>query len=260
MPFFDHRGIKIFYEISGKGPPLILINGLSADVRQWEPLVGNLEDSFEILRYDMRCAGKSDKPQAPFSIQDLSEEVLALLKHVNINKINMLGFSMGGMIVQDFTLKYPKMVDKLILLATAPSIKRPYPPSSYAKSLLYVTEFSEEILVKLFFSIFGPKYRKKVLPEDYVRMKLEDENAQPLEAYLNQLQALDQFDCVEEVDKISRPTLIATGDHDKLVSPENSQWLNQKIQGSKLHYFKGVGHMVPLECPQELSNLLKSFL
>jgi pimeloyl-ACP methyl ester carboxylesterase len=260
MPFYNCHGINIYYEVAGSGEPLLLMNGISADTRQWSSLVGFLKNYFSVISYDMSCAGKSDKPKANISIPQLSREALALSKHLGYDKINVLGFSMGGLVAQDLALSYPESVKSLILLSTAPSMKRPYPPSKQANRIMHANAFSVEHLANIYYLIFGAQYRETFKVEEYIKMKLEDENPQPREAYCNQLQALESHDLVDSVQKIQSPTLVITGDSDSLIRPDNSHWLSQQIPNAKLHILEGVGHMVALEWTKDLSSYIKEFL
>jgi len=259
MAFFNNNGVKLFYETIGEGPPLLLINGLSCDTRQWEPLISFLKTSFQVISYDMRCSGHSDKPTDPITIPELADEALALMKYLKHDKVDVMGFSMGGIIAQDLALRHPEAIKKLALLSSMPSFRRPNPPSDDAMEILHAEEFSIELLEKIFNLIFATKYKTEANKKEYIKMKLEDKNPQPPEAYFNQLQASEKYESFDTVHNISLPTLIMTGDQDALISPKNSDWLNEKIPNSQLHIFKEVGHISPLECPEALANQLKQF-
>lgn len=258
MPFFQYEGINLYYEISGEGPPLFLINGLAGDVRQWEPLVGRLKSSFQIICHDMRCAGRSDKPDAPFSIEDIAEESRALISHLGHDSVSVLGFSMGGMVAMSLARRHSDIVRKMFLVSTAPSLKRPCPPSKQALKTFRTTDVSPQLFGEVYEIIFGSKYRKKVSLQDFIKFRMADENPQPAFAYLQQLKALEICDLFDEIKKISTPTVVIVGDEDGLLPPENSIWLNGHLSDSKLFTFNGVGHMVPLEAPDELADVLIS--
>lgn len=258
MPFFENEKINIYYEIAGEGPPLLLVNGLAGDARQWQPLVEKLKKSFKIISYDMRCVGRSDKPDASFSIEDLADEAHALISHLGHHKVCALGFSMGGMVVMNLALKHPKVVSKMFLVATTPSLKRPHPPLEETLNVLRRTDVSPELLTQVFECIFGSKYRKKVSATDFIDFRMHDENPQPAFAYLRQLDALESCDLCQEVGKISAPAIMIVGDEDKVIPSENSKWLNAHIKNSKLFTFEGIGHMVPVEEYNKLADVIVS--
>lgn len=258
MPFFKHEGINLYYEIAGEGPVLFLINGISADTRQWEPLIDRLKTSFQVVSYDMRCAGRSGKPNLPFTIGDLSGETYGLMRHLRHDKVFVLGFSMGGMVAMDLARKHPDGIRKMFLVATAPSLKRPHPPSDDTLNMFRRTDVSPALLAQVYETIFGSKYRETVSANDFISFRMSDENPQPAFAYIQQGRALEFCDLCEDAGKISVPAVVISGSEDKLIPPENSLWLNSHLINSKLYMFEGIGHMIPVEAPDQLAGVLIS--
>lgn len=257
MPYFKHEGIRLYYEIAGQGPPLLLINGLAADTRQWEPLVSRLKASYRIISYDMRCAGRSDKPDLPFSIGDAADEAYGLMRHLRQDQVSVLGFSMGGMVAMSLACKHPESIRTMFLVATAPSLKRPYPPSDDVLSMLRRTDVSPDLLTQVYESVFGPKYRETVSADDFISFRMSDDNPQPAFAYVQQGRALESCDLCEEVGTISIPAVVIVGSDDKLIPPENSRWLNSHFIHSTLYTFEGISHMIPVEAPEQLADVLR---
>ena len=258
MPFFKNGGINLYYEISGNGPPLFLINGLASDTRQWGPLVDRIKSSFQVICYDMRCAGRSDKPDKPFSIEDLTNEAYGLIRHLKHDRVFVLGFSMGGIVAMNLAYKYPDSITKMFLVSTTPSIKAPYPPSEEMMKMLRCTEVSNVLLTQVYEAIYGPSYRQNISADDFIKLRMNDENPQPALAYLRQLEALESFDIREKTSKILVPSIIVAGEQDRLIPLQNSIWLKEHFKNSLLYTFDGVGHMVPLEAPDKLADVLIS--
>lgn len=258
MPFFKHDGLNICYDIAGSGPPILFINGLAGDVSQWDLIIGSLTPSFQVITYDMRCAGRSDKPKAEFIISDLADEARGLMGHMGHEKVSVLGFSMGGMVAMQLAIDHPDVVEGLFLVATAPSFTRPHPISEDTRVMLHRTDVSPELIAMVYERIFGSKYRKKVSAEAYIKLRMEDANPQPAEAYLNQLGACEAADLCDRVGEISAPSCIIVGDEDGVIPPENSYWLNGQIAGSKLFVLNGIGHVIPVEAPDALTDILIS--
>ncbi len=256
MPYLNQNGTGIYYEVAGIGPEILLVNGLGGDTRFWAPLVACLQKSFRVLVYDMRCAGRSDKPDAPFSIEDLAGEAHELLRHTCRGKACILGFSMGGMVAMKLAAGHPDCVRKLFLVATAPSLRGPFPASEKTLSMFRRTDISEELLTEVYESLFGPGYREKVSARDFIDFRMSDENPQPAFAYLRQMEALESCDLRAEVENIHAPTSVIAGNEDKLIPPANADWLRGRIKDSTLHRFPGVGHMVPLEAAERLADIV----
>ena len=101
------NGINIYYEKSGSGPYLILIEGLGAATYLWEKQVPEFSKHFTTVVYDNRGVGKSDKPPGPYTIKMMADDLAGLMDTLKIPKAHILGASMGGFIAQEFALSYP---------------------------------------------------------------------------------------------------------------------------------------------------------
>lgn len=257
MTFFRTNGLNFYYEVSGKGAPLLLLNGLSCDTRVMEPLADRLKGSFTLINYDMRCAGKSDKPDSPFTIAQVADETFRLIEHLGYGKISVLGFSMGGMVGMELFRSHKDIIDRLFLAASTASFKRPCPVSEEILSMLRRTDISPALLKQVYETMYGSRYRKAHPLEEYIRLREEDPNPQPAHAYLRQLDACESFDAVNHVCSIDVPVIIVAGNEDRLIPASSTEWLNKNIAGSKLHVLKNVGHVLPLEAPDKLAELIK---
>ncbi|MFH1653768.1 MAG: alpha/beta hydrolase [Pseudomonadota bacterium] len=257
MSYFNHENLNIYYEEIGSGEPLLLINGLGGDTRGWAPLIEHLKNKFHVISYDMRCAGQSDKPKEQITIHQLAEEALALIQHLGLKRVHVLAHSMGGMIAMDLALNHPDLIDKLFLISTAPSLNRPYAVSEKILTLFHRIDVSPELLAEVYETVFGTNFKKKISIDDYIKARMKDTNPQPTQAYLNQLRATELFDIYDSVAKIFQPACIVVGDQDKIIPPQNSKWLSEKIPNSKLLVLKGIGHMLPIEATDELSKIVE---
>ena len=122
MSFADINGIKLCYEIYGRDNniPIILIHGFGAKKEIWNSQVGALSKKFKVITFDIRGSGKSDRPNKPYTMEMFADDIKGLMDYLNIEKSHILGRSMGGMIAQNFVVKYPEKVNKLILVTTGP--------------------------------------------------------------------------------------------------------------------------------------------
>jgi len=113
------NGIEIYYEIHGEGEPLVLIEGLGYSTWMWYKQIEELSKRFKVIIFDNRGVGETEKPDEEYSISLFSNDLAELLSELNVESAHILGVSMGGFIAQEFALKYPKMVEKLILCSTS---------------------------------------------------------------------------------------------------------------------------------------------
>ena len=116
MPKIKVNDINIYHEIHGDGFPFLLIRGLSSDVYRWpSSFVKEISHKFKVILFDNRGAGRTDKPDIEYSIKMMADDTVGLMKAMNIEKANILGYSMGGSIAQEVVLNYPERVNKLLL-------------------------------------------------------------------------------------------------------------------------------------------------
>lgn len=114
------NGIKICYEIHGVGYPVILIHGYGGTKEEWLVQVGALSTHFKVITFDSRGAGKSDRPNLPYTMDMFADDINSLLEFLEIEKGHVIAQSLGGMIAQNFVLKYPERVNKLVLINSWP--------------------------------------------------------------------------------------------------------------------------------------------
>jgi pimeloyl-ACP methyl ester carboxylesterase len=252
MPLTSLNNINIYYEIHGKDEPFLFLNGLSSDISQKMPFINEAKKHFQVIVPDIRGSGQTDKPHAMYTIEEFAEDAYALLKELNIHKIPVMGFSMGGFIAQQLALTYPEIVAKLILIGTKPAWNKPLPPTPRAHALLHSIESSDKILTESFHILHGHKYKENVSVEQYVKTKLALPNPQPAHGYLGQLHACEHFDVSDKLEHLQQETLIVTGTADELIQAENSRWMHEQIPKAQLIEYPEIGHMLVDECPEKL--------
>ena len=114
----------MYYEIHGDGEPLTLIVGLATDISEWDGLIRWLAEKYKVQAFDNRGAGRTDKPDAPYSIEMMADDMAGLMQASGIEQANIVGISMGGRIALALALQHPERVKKLVLVSTsARSIK-----------------------------------------------------------------------------------------------------------------------------------------
>jgi pimeloyl-ACP methyl ester carboxylesterase len=119
MPAARVNGISMYYEQHGTGEPLLLINGLGADITLLAPIMAWFERSFRVVAFDNRGAGRTDKPDAPYTIELMAQDTAALMDVLSLERANVLGISMGGRIALEVALSCPSRVGRLVLVSTS---------------------------------------------------------------------------------------------------------------------------------------------
>jgi pimeloyl-ACP methyl ester carboxylesterase len=118
MPHITANGVNLYYEEHGDGEPLILIMGFTVSAVGWYWNVPAFARDFRTIVFDNRGVGRSDKPDAPYSMQMFADDTAGVLDGLGIEQAHVFGISMGGMIAQEFALRYPDRVKTLILGCT----------------------------------------------------------------------------------------------------------------------------------------------
>ena len=161
----DSNGIKIYYQIRGKGEPLVLLMGFGADGNVWEKHVVEYEKHFKCILIDNRGVGLSDQPKGPYTTRMMAEDTVHVMNHAEIMSARVAGISMGGAIAQELALNYKDRVRCLALISTWPKFNN-YATTVYENlKKLRVTSKPDEFTELLQLWIFAPPYYEKGLKD-----------------------------------------------------------------------------------------------
>ncbi|RPH58985.1 MAG: alpha/beta fold hydrolase [Chloroflexi bacterium] len=265
MPKIKTNGIDIYYEIHGSGSPLVLISGLGYPAWEWHKMAPHLAEKFQVITFDNRGVGQSDKPAGPYTASMLAADVAGLLDAFGVEKAVILGHSMGGFIAQAFALEYPQRISKLILCSTNFGGPHHVPITAEAMAVLSdvtsdpVTRFKNGLVVST-----APGFAE-AHPE-IIQEWLEWRLANPVDVASYQSQMAIGLGLLAEaasfehkLPQISVPTLILFGAHDKVVPPANADLMASKIQGSQVVILPGAGHFFPIEVPAQAAEAVIQF-
>jgi pimeloyl-ACP methyl ester carboxylesterase len=263
MQHADVNGIRIAYGVRGSGPPLVLIMGYRLSSLAW-PLdfIEALAERFTVVLFDSRGTGTSDKPTSGYEISNMARDVGGLLDHLDIPRANVLGYSMGGAIAQEFVRQFPDRVLALTLCATMCGGPRAvYASPSVVRVMRELDGLKPEEIARRIWSVtYSPGYLEnhRELAEDQMRREIAAPT--PLHAADLQYQAFAEFDCSKALPNVKAPTLVLTGDLDQLVSPQNSKFIASLIPEARLIVIPGCGHRVMWEATDECVGFVTEFL
>ena len=263
MPFLKVGDLNMHYHVRGKGPPLVLIMGLSGDLTWWERLAALLDTHFRLVLFDNRGAGLTDKPEEKYSIGLFASDTIGLMDALGVSRAHVFGVSMGGMIAQEVALRYPGRVERLALGCTHSGGQGFIMPSPEAIQKMTLTrgKSHEEIGRQIISILFSPSFQVRdpqcieTMVERYVR------NPPERKAFTNQFWALIGHNCYDRLQEIRKSTLLLTGDEDVLVPPDNSRVIESRIPGSRLVILPGAGHAFFIEDPEGTAqHMIQHFL
>jgi pimeloyl-ACP methyl ester carboxylesterase len=257
------NGINIAYRVQGEGPPLVLVMGYRLSSTAWpEAFVETLARQFTVVTLDNRGTGLSDKPLEGYAIANMARDLCGLLDELQISRMHLLGYSMGGAIAQEFVRQFPERVSSLILCATMCG----GPRAIYAKpSIVSVMRdldglSPEESARRIWKVTYSRGYLERHSEIAEAQMRREIAVPTPLHAADLQFQAFAAFDGSKALSNIRCPTLVLTGDLDELISPQNSRMMAKLIPGAKLTIIPGRGHRVMWEASDECASSISEFI
>jgi pimeloyl-ACP methyl ester carboxylesterase len=253
------NGTELYYEVHGRGRPLVLIEGLGVATWTWELHVPELSRHFRTVVYDNRGVGRSAKPPGPYSIAQMADDLAALLDALQIEQAHILGTSMGGMIALEFAARHPQRVDRLVLVATTAGGATHVPMTAATLARFFAPaapgrEGVRERLRLAFTAAFlGTAYAERMIDH-----RLAD--PQPPHAFQAQAAAGVSFDRTASLSSIRAPTLVMGGTDDVLVPRANARFLADHIPGSRLIEYEGLGHQFFIEAADRFNRDVISFL
>ncbi len=259
MPFADNQGTKIYWDERGTGVPILLIMGLGYPSAMWHRTRPALSTSYRTIALDNRGAGQSDVPPGPYSIALMASDAAAVLDAAGVPSAHVFGISMGGMIAQEFALRYPGRVQSLILGCTAaggPNARRAEPAAlEMLKASSWMSrEQAAEAAIPFIYDAATPRH---LIDEDIARRR-----AWPLNTagYLSQLQAILAWESFSRLPQITTPTLVIHGKADRLVPPGNGELIAARIPGARLILLEHASHLFSTDQPDAAQKAIFEFL
>jgi pimeloyl-ACP methyl ester carboxylesterase len=265
VPFATAGSRRIHYEVLGApdAPPLLLVMGMSFSSRGWDALPGRLTGRFRVIAFDNAGTGRSDPPSGALTMATMAADAVAVLDAESIARAHVFGISMGGMIALNLVLRHPERVAALALGATFAGWRRSLKPTLRTQMGLLAGNAQARrgrgldrlasVLVSRDF-LAAPEGGLATFASFVSRAE-----PAPPRISLRQLGAVLRHDTDSRLAAIARPTLVITGDADRLVPPGNSAKLARGIPGARLVELPGAGHCFPLERPDESARHLLDF-
>jgi 3-oxoadipate enol-lactonase len=257
----DGGGFHLWWDEDGAGdPPLLLIQGLGYTSDMWWRVLPGLANARRVLRFDNRGVGRSELPAPPWTLEDLADDAVAVLDAAQVERADVFGVSMGGVVAQVLALRHRDRVRGLILGCTHPGGRdaaRMEPDA--ATMLLDRTPRSPRAAVEASLPfLYGMATPREEIERD-VTVRLRH----PLraKAYWAQLDAMRQHDgLLAQLASVTAPTLVVHGTADRLVQPANATLIADAIPGARLEWLDGAGHLFWSDQPAATIGLVDDFL
>ena len=246
----------IFSEDVGSGTPLVLVHGFLGSSEMWSPQIKFFKDNFRVIAPALPGFGKSNAINSCDTIECMAKMILGILEKKKIKNFNLLGHSMGGMIVQEMTKIAGEKILKLICYGTGPRGNIP--------GRFETIDQSREKLKTNGLEVTANRIAKTWFIEEekakYFYLCDEAGKQTSMKATDNGLVAMKNWDGVENLKNIKNETLIVWGDQDKAYNYNQVETLNDNILNSDLKIINGCSHNVHLEKPDEFNKIVDEFL
>jgi 3-oxoadipate enol-lactonase len=257
LAFASANGVRLHYEETGDGPPLLLIAGIPAIASDWLPVAEALADTRRVIAFDNRGSGDSDTSPGPYTTAELADDAAVLLDALGAAPADVFGMSMGGMIAQELALRHPGNVRRLVLGCTHAATRTAVRPPKEA-SRAFAAEVGWAERMRLLSPFAFTENVDAGLLERFIDKKSGD--VQSEEGYRAQIAAVLAHDAAERLAGIGHETLVITGDDDRVIPPANSELLAAGIPAARLVVIPGAGHLFFVERPDETLAVLRAFL
>ncbi len=243
----------------GDGPPLVLIAGLGAVGTSWHPFLEQAALRFRVLTFDNRGSGRAAPIDAAISLRDLALDLLRLLDACGIERIGVVGRSMGGMIAQELALLAPERVSRLVLVSTSGRSDAHLAGVFELWARMAESGVPQEIRHQS--SLFWCVGREALERNERVRAYLFARGRADRPAdYAAQARACARHDLLDPLRQLGVPTLVVTGTDDRLTPAFHAEELAKAIPGARLAYIAGAGHLAYLEAPDRFTGEVLGFL
>ncbi len=257
--FAEVNGARLHYELQGVGFPVVLLHGGLLDLRMWDGQVGPFSKHFTTLRYDLRGFGQTQAPVGQPSAPH--EDLRALLDHFSMDRVHVVGHSLGGRFALDFALAFPERVSCLVLVA--PGINgSPPSPEEYSWFASLLGSGREKDPQALLEAWLGSDYLAAAMARPELAPMVRQwtlDNLPGLRPGANLPQAL-QPSAYTRLEQLAPPTLLVVGDKDNPAMLKNAEVLARRVPTLTRVTLPGVGHLPNLERPEDFNRAVLDFL
>ena len=246
------------YSIKGTGPAVFFVHGIGARKTSWDEVCKFLEKDFTCISYDLRGHGDSPKGLLPYSLEDLVDDLETLRQKLNIQKIHIVGHSLGGMIGPAYTKSFPENVISVSLISTAA-----FRTKEDRNKVQSVLESMQEKGISPILSTLSERWFTDQFINDRladVEFRLEQVLETDPEVFLDVFRIYAETEMSPWLNKIKHPSLVLTGEYDGGCSPRLNHLIADSLSNSELCILKNYKHSLLIEAPHEVGEKVREFL
>ncbi|MFW9817918.1 MAG: alpha/beta fold hydrolase [Candidatus Thorarchaeota archaeon] len=257
MPKVRTNNINTYYEVTGEGEPLVFVHGLGSSTRDWEGQVPAFSKSYQVITYDMRGHGLSDKPEGPYQIPMFASDLAGLLHALGLDAIHLVGISLGGCVAFQFAISYPELVKTLVIVNSTPGF------GDGLEKVLQDVEGRAIIVKQKGMRGMGQVLSEALFPKpDQAELRetmVERWAANDPRAYIEAMRTVFGWNVMDELGLIKSPTLVISSDQDTMPLEVKERTV-RRIPDARLVVIPDAHHFVTLERPKKFNAALGKFL
>ena len=250
--------IDINYELEGQGPVVTFSHSLACSLAMWDEQVAALRGRYRVLRYDTRGHGGTSAPAGAYTLEQLADDLHALLGGLGITETHFVGLSMGGMIGQIFALTYPEMVQSLVLCDTTSRYPAAAAPVWQDRIKTVEAKGMEPLVEPTLGRWFTAPFRAR--RPDLMEQVGAMIRATPAQGYVGCCHAIPKINATDRLGAVACPALVIVGEEDPGTPVEMARDIHAALPSAELAILRSASHLSNLEQPEEFNRVLVRFL
>lgn len=254
MPYSTNKGVRIYYEVSGEGFPLILIHANPFDHNLWIYQISHFSTCFKVIALDLRGYGRSDKPTAELSLKDMADDVLCVCRHEGVQEAILLGASVGSAIALLLAIDHPEMVKAVILVGGSSKGGGRIQDRIRGYTETGVDKYRRQHMEAL----VGPQFKDSKIGRHLLKTFEKTNPWLSGESIAQIFRARAKADMTAHLARLKLPALVINGELDHSL-PAGRQTA-EMIPGAVHRILPGTGHACCIEDPAGFDSLVEAFL
>lgn len=256
MPKRQCNGIELYYETSGEGQPVLFIHGLGSSTRDWEYQTLFFSKQYQVITFDLRGHGQTEKPPGPYTMSQFASDAAALIQSLHLPPAHVVGLSLGGMVAFQLAVDHPQLVRSLVIVNSGPELViRTFKERWQVfmrfliVRLLGMRKMGEVLSKRLF-----PKSDQTELARTFVERWAENDRR----AYTEAMRAIVGWSVASNLPNLHIPTLVLTGDADYTPVALKEAYV-AKMPQAELVVIPDSRHVTPIDQPELFNQAIMTF-
>jgi pimeloyl-ACP methyl ester carboxylesterase len=238
--YAEANDITMYFEIHGSGDPLLIMHGATGYIEDMKPQIIDLSQAYRVIAPDSRGHGRTSDSDQPLSYELMAKDMIALMDILGLEKVHVIGHSMGGTIGLELAINFPERVDRLVTIGASFS---PEGMTDEYKDFLETTDV-DYILPEMVYQLYAP-----------------DPSNWPVLLEKLRVMMLNQPDFTrDELAKVKTPTLVMAGENEDTVRPDHTEDLYQMLGNAEIYIVAYAGHVAPRDNPEDVNQAILKFL